>query len=187
MKYLLMLTVAGGAMAQEFQNLIDWSKFESKADETVNVNLDGMMLQLAKGFVGGKDGPPGVQGVVQGLRGVFVRSFKFDRVGGYAIEDVNALRAKVTSMQYQAIVDVRSNKGSGDNTSIYVKTNGEVIDGLVVIAAEPRELTVVHLAGNIDPSALQQLGGKFGIPNVHLQSGTPKPAAKKQGKDEEDE
>ena len=36
--------------------------------------------------------------------------------------------------------------------------------GIVVIAAEPRELTIVHISGNLDPEKLAELGGDFGIP-----------------------
>ena len=34
------------------------------------------------------------------------------------------------------------------------------------IAAEPKELTVVTVDGNIDLSTLAELGGQFGIPQI---------------------
>ena len=40
--------------------------------------------------------------------------------------------------------------------------------GLAVIAAEPKELTFVHIDGTIDPDTLGKLGGQFGIPNVEM-------------------
>lgn len=42
------------------------------------------------------------------------------------------------------------------------------IAGLVVIAAEPREFTIVNIVGPIDLDQLSSLGGQFGIPKVDL-------------------
>ena len=38
----------------------------------------------------------------------------------------------------------------------------------MVIAAEPRELTVVNIVGTIDPAQLSDLGGRFHIPGLDL-------------------
>jgi hypothetical protein len=35
-----------------------------------------------------------------------------------------------------------------------------------VIAAEPRELTIVNIIGTLDPEKLADLGGEFGIPRL---------------------
>jgi hypothetical protein len=43
---------------------------------------------------------------------------------------------------------------------------GEQIVGLVIIAAEPREFTVVNIVGNIDIDRLAHLQGEFGIPRI---------------------
>jgi hypothetical protein len=42
------------------------------------------------------------------------------------------------------------------------------IAGLVVIAAEAKELTIVNIVGPIDLDQLSRLGGQFGIPKVDL-------------------
>jgi hypothetical protein len=63
-----------------------------------------------------------------------------------------------------------------------MKGDGAKAQGIVVIAAEPKELTVVQLLGSIDPSMLGALSGQFGIPRMQFgTTPTPKPApAKKQ-------
>jgi len=38
----------------------------------------------------------------------------------------------------------------------------------VVIAAEPKELTVVSIIGSIKPEDLRDLGGNFGIPKMEI-------------------
>ena len=54
---------------------------------------------------------------------------------------------------------------------------GEKIGGLVVLSAEPKELTVVNIVGPVDLDKLAALEGQFGIPDLDLE--TNKPAKKK--------
>jgi len=61
-------------------------------------------------------------------------------------------------------VQVRSR--TRENVEIYTDMRGEAIAGLVIISAEPRELTVVNIVGPIDLDRLADLEGKFGIPRT---------------------
>jgi hypothetical protein len=62
-------------------------------------------------------------------------------------------------------VGVRSKHG--DNVDVYFKNGGNGnLGGIVVIAAEPRELTIVNIIGTLDPEKLADLGGEFGIPRL---------------------
>jgi hypothetical protein len=40
---------------------------------------------------------------------------------------------------------------------------------MVVIAAEPKELSFIDIVGSIDPEQLSLLGGQFGIPKMDLE------------------
>lgn len=51
---------------------------------------------------------------------------------------------------------------------IYLRRNGDHTDGVAIIAAEPRELTIVNIVGSIDLSRLVQLQGQFGVPKVGI-------------------
>ena len=45
------------------------------------------------------------------------------------------------------------------------------MQGLVILAAEPKELTVVDIVGPIDLDMLSELGGHMGIPPVEVKKG----------------
>jgi hypothetical protein len=48
---------------------------------------------------------------------------------------------------------------------VYFKDGGNgQLGGIVVIDAEPLELTIVNISGTLDPERLADLGGEFGIP-----------------------
>jgi hypothetical protein len=59
----------------------------------------------------------------------------------------------------------------GENVDVYLKMENNQIGGLAVIAAEPRELTIVNIVGPIDLDALATLGGQLGIPRLDLGRG----------------
>jgi Domain of unknown function (DUF4252) len=151
--------------AQEIRMPVNLERLAEHATETVDVTLDASMLQLASRFLS-KDDPDQmrVKQLVSKLKGVYVRSFEFDKDGQYSKSDVEAIRSQLKAPDWTRIVGVKSTKG--DNSDIYVKRSGDQIAGLMVINAEPKELTVVHIDGAIDPQELSELGGHMGIPKL---------------------
>jgi len=144
---------------------VNLDKLAERASESVDVTLDESMLQLASKFLS-KDDPDEVQvkKLVGKLKGVYVRSFEFEKEGQYSLGDVEAIRVQLKSPQWTRIVGVKSLKG--ENSEIYIHRNGDQIAGLVVIATEPKELTIVHIDGQINPEELSELGGHMGIPEI---------------------
>lgn len=142
----------------------------AKAKETVEVTLDASMLQFASKFLSEKKPEEAdAKKLVAGLKEILVRSFEFDKPGQYALSDLDALRAQLRAPEWQRIVNVRS-KADGENVDVFVRRTGEQIGGLVVIAAEPKELTVVSIDGPIRPEDLAKLGGQMGVPKIDFGS-----------------
>ena len=168
------LITATGSHAQDFKMPMNLERLSAKASETTEVTLDGRMLQLAAKFMN-DEGDQEAREMVKKLKGIYVRSFQFDSPGAYSEADVEAVRSQLKSPLWEKIVNVRS-KRKGENAEIYFKgDNPDRIDGLVIIAADPKELTVVHIDGPLDPSEIEKLGGEFGVPRVEVHPKT-KPA-----------
>jgi hypothetical protein len=150
---------------QDIKLPVNLDKLAERASESVDVTLDESMLQLASKFLS-KEDPDEVQvkKLVGKLKGVYVRSFEFEKEGQYSVADVDAIRVQLKPPQWVRIVGVRSVKG--DNSEIYIHRNGDQIAGLMVIATEPKELTIVHIDGQINPEELSELGGHMGIPEM---------------------
>jgi Domain of unknown function (DUF4252) len=158
-------SVSSWSAPQDIKFPLNFEKLAERAKESVDVNLDASMLQLASGFLSKEDHDEAqVKKLVSKLKGVYVRSFEFDKEGQYSLTDVDALRAQLKGPEWSRIVYVRSTKG--ENSDIFVKKVGDAIAGLVVIATEPRELTIVHIDGPINPEELSELGGHMGIPRL---------------------
>ena len=145
-------------------------KLAEKAVESVDVTLDGNLLQLAGKFLSEKDADQAkAKKLIAGLKSIMVRSFTFAKDGEYNLGDYPDLRDHVQlPAGWSHIVGVTSKRG-GDNVDVYLKTgDGSQIGGMVVIAAEPKELTIVSIAGTIKPEDLADLGGQFGIPKLDV-------------------
>ena len=116
-----------------------------------------------------------IKKLVANLKGIYVRNFEFESDGLYSQADVESIRSQVRGQSWYRLVNVQS-KNDGA-IEVYVMLEGEKIGGLVVLSAEPRELTVVNIVGPVDLEKLASLEGQFGIPDLDL--GTTKPPIKK--------
>jgi hypothetical protein len=172
--------------AQDIKMPVGLDKLAEKASEVVDVSLDGALLQLAGRFLSEKDPDEAhVKHLMGGLKGVYVKSFEFDERGQYKESDVEELRAQLRTPAWARIVTTRS-KREGENAEVYLKTEGGQIAGLVVIVAEPKELTIVNIIGSIRPEDIRDLGGRMGIPKIDIEP-VKKDQPKKDQNDEENE
>lgn len=141
----------------------------NKASETVDVRLDEHLLQTTAKFFSGKDNDDAeVREVLKGLKGIYVKSFEFEKDGEYSQAEVESIMAQLRGAGWSKIVAVTSKK-AGENVEVYLNTAGDQINGLVVLSVEPREFTVVNIVGPIDLEKLSKLEGQFGVPDLGLE------------------
>jgi hypothetical protein len=138
----------------------------SKAVESVNITLDSRLLGIAAGFLDpSKPQDADARALIEGLKGIYVRSYEFDRDFAYPSAEVDSLRKQLSSGGWQQIVSVHGRRDP-DSVDIYISLDGGKANGLLIIASEPREFTVVNIVGSIDLQKLQKLQGRFGIPKL---------------------
>ena len=127
-----------------------------KAEKVVDVTVDSSMLKQATSFLGGKDAKnEKVTEILKGVTGVYVKGFEFKGPAPYTPKDIEAIRKQVSGPNWSRVVSVRE---QNEMTEVYFWKQGGENGGLVVIAAEPNELTVVNIVGRIDLASLASLG-----------------------------
>lgn len=164
---LLLIVPAAALQAQRIQ--IDLpASLAAKAVETVDVTLDGPLLRLAAKFLDADDKDQRIAREMIGkLEGIYVKSYQFDEEGAYDQAVLDKVRAQL-GPGWKRLVMVKERH---EATEIHANMRGDNVVGLLVISAEPRELTVVNLVGPVDLDRLTSLEGHFGIPHVHRNSG----------------
>jgi hypothetical protein len=142
------------------------NRLAEKTAEVVDVTLDPAMLRLAAGFLS-KEKPDeaAMKELVSGLTGVYVKSFEFDREGVYSDADVESIRRQLKTPGWTRVVNIDS-KRDREQVEMYVWRQGEQSGGLAILAAEPKELTVVNIVGRVDLTKLGALQGLMGIPKL---------------------
>jgi Domain of unknown function (DUF4252) len=152
--------------------LPDFSALSKKATQSVDISLDPSLLHLASGAISSDSGGnnPAVNDLIKGIRGIYVRSYTFNRAGEYSKADVKAIQAQLLAPGWQPVVSTHDLK-QGSNVDIYLLRNGDHTEGVVILAAQPRQLTIVNIVGAIDLAKLAQLQGQFGVPKVGLTIG----------------
>jgi hypothetical protein len=164
--FLTVTIISAPLLAQTGRLDLRFDHLINQAEQTVDVNLEGAMLRLATQFLSSRDPESRrIREAVSGLTGIYVRSFEFEERGVYSAADLQKVRSQLDST-WQRIVTVRSKHR--DNVEVFVRPGEKVARGIVIIAAEPTEFTVVQLVGDIDLEKLGDLNGEFGIPDIDI-------------------
>ena len=135
----------------------------ARAANVTEVTLGKNMLDFASKFMNGKDSDEAsARQLIQGLDGIYVRSYEFDKEGEYSLEEVAKLREYFETSEWSPMVRERERK-TGETTDVMVKlVNGEP-HGMFILTAEPKELTIVLILGPIRMDQLGELSGISGL------------------------
>jgi len=164
------LPLCGSAVAADGQLKIpEFAGLADKAAESVIITLDPSLLRLASRFLDPSDPEDAAaREAIAGIKGIYVRSYKFDQDFAYPKADVDMVRKQLGAPGWQQLVQVRS-RLEQQNVDIYLLVEQERANGLAIIASQPREFTIVNIVGSIDMRKLHELEGQFGIPKLELE------------------
>lgn len=146
----------------------EFAHLRAKAAETVDVDVGGLLLGLARWVTREeRKHDPHLQ-ILDDIESVKVRSYRFDSDDAYTKADVESVRSQLKGPEWNAMVQMHKRHAKED-VDVFICVEDNKACGLAVIATQPRELTVVHIAGDIDIDRLSQLEGEFGIPKLSHQ------------------
>lgn len=174
----LTVGLATGARAQNAKiNLDSLNKLASKASKVASINLAGPMLEAAaRNSQHSSPKNEAEQQMLQRLKGIYVRSYEFEKPGDYSHADVEKLLKQLRSGGWSNVVNVEK-KAEGETTEVYVMNeHGETL-GMTVVAAKPKKLTVVNLVGPVDFGQLSDLDQVFNAVSFQQAKSRPKAAA----------
>jgi uncharacterized protein DUF4252 len=135
----------------------------ARASDVTEVTLGKNMLAFAAKVMNGKDeDEAATRHLIEGLDGIYVREYEFDKEGQFSAEEVDQLRKYFETGEWTSIVKQRARKNS-ESTDVMVKlVNGES-HGMFILNVEPKELTIVLILGPINMDELGELRSIGGL------------------------
>lgn len=146
MKLLLAVLVALPLCAQTLNFNLD--RLAEKAKEKVEITLEGELLEAAKKL------KPELAEQLKDITRVYVRTFEFEQPGAYTDADLAPVRAAASGAGWSKVI---SAKEDGESVDISVYTEAGEIRGLLLIAAEAKELAVIHIQGSVTLARMQEV------------------------------
>lgn len=138
-----------------------------KATQTVNIEVDSLLIKLASGILSDTDpGEKNVKEIIAGLKGVYVKSFEFKTKGEFTEADIEPVRTQLRAPIWKRLVDVETRGVEIDDAEVYVATEAGRVEGMTVLVVHPKEITVVNIVGQIDLDKIKKIEGSLGIPRI---------------------
>jgi len=171
---LVLLVAATPAFAQDARLLLpNLENLARQASESVDITLDTSLLKLAASFLDDGKDDAAIKELLNGLEGIYVKSYEFDRDGLVPRAEIDAIRSQLSRGSWSRLVGVKSTREASDS-EVYAWLEKGVSGGLAVVVAEPRKFTIVNIVGRIDLEKLRRLEGQYGIPKMQIGPSKPK-------------
>lgn len=124
-------------------------KFAAGASDVTEVNLDPKMMGMVHGGGGAE--------LAHKMRYMVIHTYEYPKPGMYKDEDVEAYRKKLQDGTWSCSIHVKDKSGTTDICS----RNSPDHEGseMVILTAEPKELTFIHMSGNMSLDELSRMGG----------------------------
>lgn len=129
-----------------------------------NFTLDRNLLDAAAALV--PDSEAQDRAVIRKLDGVSVHTMRFSDAGIPDEGAVASIRETYHLRGWKHLVSSTNRGGPvhSDTTDVWVVMDGATVRGAVILCETPRSLTLVTIAGNLNPVDILHLRGHFGIP-----------------------
>ncbi len=160
-------TNAQDAARLRFENL---NGLEARAQDVVEVNIDGKMLDLAKRVmvkVNDADAKK-IGQAISGLKGIYVRVYNFANENEYNVGDVEQIRAQLNAPGWERLANVRSKK-SNQKVDVFTMFTGDQMSGVAVVVSDTKSIAVINVIGPIDIDLLAEMSGKLSIPKIDIE------------------
>jgi hypothetical protein len=151
---------------QNHPGYIDFGSFEKfqGAKETVEVFIKGPLLKFVAKAAEAED--PDLASLLHNLKLIKVNVFSMDNFNIDEVRDImESVSKKIDRHKWELMVRT---KEPGEYVEIYTRFGpNDSMTGLVVMAVdEGDEAVFVNIVGDIDPTKLGKLSGKFNIPKL---------------------
>jgi len=147
------MTITSGGKRGKDDLFAGTEKFAQGARESTEINLDpdtiGMVNQHGR-----------TAEIAKKMKYISIRTYEYDKPGMYRMEDVDVFRRKLDDGSWKCPIRVREKNESTDICS-RLDSDNETRE-MVILTAEPTELTFIHMAGQMSLEDLSKAAESMG-------------------------
>lgn len=160
-----------GAYANLSPVPLDWTppaleQLSHIAAMKTSFKLDRNMLGAAAAVLPDEDAD--ARQTLRKLDGVSVHLLRFGQEGMIDPAAIESIRAGYHLRGWKHLVTTTKIGGPipSDSTDVWLVMDGVTVKGAVILAQTPKSLSLVTVAGNLNPIDIMRLRGHFGIPRI---------------------
>ena len=152
------------AMAQEdalkgLPGFVDFGEMASIYGEPkVNISIGGALLKFVGAMAQNEE--PEAAAIFSKLKGVRVNVYATDGDASAALNQVSTVKSRLAGSNWQPVVQVNED---GEQVQIFMNFEGDVMNGLTLMAVDDEEAVFINVIGQLDPNELSQLMDNFNV------------------------
>jgi hypothetical protein len=126
-----------------------------QADSEINLSLGPLAIGTAR-WVIDADEDPEIDALLDDVDGVRISVYNVEKNSELFKDNFIETQANLRADGWQHVVRMNDDESS-DYSLMFIKSNGEVIDGLVVLSLSDNEAVFVNIIGNIHPNSFEPI------------------------------
>ena len=157
----MLLALSAVAQEDELKTMPGYVAFESLVEvygePRVRVNVGGFLLSLMSKAA---KNDPEAAAILEGLEGVRINVYSTGGEVGPAIDQLQNAKNMLSNQNWEPIIQVNEDR---QNVQVFIKANGEGVQGLTVMAVDADDAVFVNILGSIDPENLGAIMDQFDV------------------------
>ena len=157
----MLLALSAVAQEDELKTMPGYVAFESLdevyGEPKVRVNVGGFLLSLMSKAA---KNDPEAAAILEGLEGVRINVYSTGGEVAPAINQLQNAKNMLSNQNWEPIIQVNEDR---QNVQVFIKANGEGVQGLTVMAVDADDAVFVNILGSIDPENLGAIMDQFDV------------------------
>ena len=157
----MLLALSAVAQEDELKTMPGYVAFESLdevyGEPKVRVNVGGFLLSLMSKAA---KNDPEAAAVLEGLEGVRINVYSTGGEVLPAIDQLQNAKNMLSNQNWEPIIQVNEDR---QNVQVFIKADGEGVQGLTVMAVDADDAVFVNILGSIDPENLGAIMDQFDV------------------------
>jgi hypothetical protein len=162
MIFTALLAVPAWAQEDAMKDLPGYVDFgqlgEIFGEPAVQIAVGPSLLSMVSALSASED--PEAAELFKRLKGVRIQVFETANLAAGAADHVKQVGSALSTQGWESVVTVNSPE---EQVRIFMKINGDLVEGITVMAVEADEAAFINVIGNLNPAELEKVMDNFEI------------------------